>query len=99
MSILKAAWLNGQVVLESHADWPEGSRLIIQEETFPEITFMTEDEQSDDPEAIQRWIDDLRSIPPMPESSASEAKRLEWDKTMAEFNVEAVRRQFESGTL
>ena len=32
---------------------------------FAEIDFMTEDEQSDDPEVVQQWIDDLRSIPPV----------------------------------
>ena len=31
------------------------------------VRFMTEDEQSDDPEAIQQWIDDLRTIPRIPE--------------------------------
>jgi hypothetical protein len=30
--------------------------------------FMTEDEQGDDPSSIQEWIDDLRSIPPVPEN-------------------------------
>jgi hypothetical protein len=34
---------------------------------------MNEDDQGDDPEAIQRWIEDLRSIPPVPENRGNEA--------------------------
>jgi hypothetical protein len=92
MNILKAIWKGGQVVLEGHADWPEGRRLIIREEPLPEIEFMTEDEQSDDPEAIQQWIDDLRTIPPVPENPAKEAERQAWEEKMRSFNIEAVRK-------
>lgn len=99
MSSLKATWLNGQIVLQGHADWPEGSRLVISEETLSPITFMTEDEQSDTPESIQTWIDDLRTIPPVPENPTVEAERISWDKTMADFNRDAVRHQFEKGSV
>ena len=95
MSILKAIWKDGQVVLEGHADWPEGRRLIVQEETLPGVEFMTEDEQSDDPEAIQQWIDDLRTLPPVPDNSAKDAEWQAWEEKLRLFNIEAVRKQFE----
>lgn len=95
MSIMKAIWTNGQVVLEGHADWTEGRRLVVQEEILPRPEFMTEDEQSDDPEAIQQWIDDLRAIPPVPENSVKESERQAWEEKMRLFNIEAVRKQFE----
>ena len=31
MSAVKATWKNGQVLLESQADWPDGCRLIVAE--------------------------------------------------------------------
>ena len=65
---------------------------------FTAIDFMTEDEQSDDPEAVEQWVDDLRSIPPVPENPEKEAEWRAWDETMRQFNIEAVRKQFEEGT-
>jgi hypothetical protein len=59
--------------------------------------FMTEDEQEDDPIAVQKWVDDLQSIPPLPESPEGETELRAWDDTMRAFNVEAVRKQFEEG--
>ena len=60
MSVIKATWKNGQVLLDRPADWPDGRRLVVMEERPTEIAFMTEDEQSDDPQAIERWIAELR---------------------------------------
>jgi hypothetical protein len=94
---IKATWKNGQVVLDSSADWPEGSRLIILEEPATTIEFMTEEEQSDDPVAIQRWIDDLRAIPAVPQQPLQETEQIAWQEKVKEFNVEAVRHQMEKG--
>ena len=73
MSIMKAFWKDGEIVLEGHADWPEGCRLIVQEELPPGIILSTEDKQRNDPEAIQRWVDDVRPIPPVPENPTNAA--------------------------
>ena len=94
MSLQTAIWKDGQVILDGPASWPEGRRLVIQEEAFPQIDFLEESEQSGDPIEIQRWIDDLRSIPPMPENPEQEANRLAWQAKMAAFNLDAVRKQF-----
>ncbi len=75
MSILKAFWKNGEIVLEGRADWPEGCRLIVQEELPPGIILLTEDKQSNDPEAIQRWVDDVRTIPSVPENPTNAASQ------------------------
>jgi hypothetical protein len=99
MSSVKATWLNGQIVLEGQADWPEGSRLVISEEALSPFIFMTEDEQSDAPESIQAWIDDLLTIPPVPQDLAVEAEQIAWDKKMSDFNRDAVRQQFEKGKV
>lgn len=75
MSILKASWKNGEIVLEGRADWPEGCRLIVQEELPPGIILLTEDQQSNDPEAIQRWVDDVRTVPSVPENPTNAASQ------------------------
>ena len=75
----------------------EIARLPTTMERLQSFDFMTEDEQSDDPEGVQQWIDDLRSIPPVPENPEKEAEWRAWDEKMRHFNLEAVRKQFEEG--
>ncbi len=89
MKTLSAVWHNGQVVHDGQADWPEGCRLVVQENQLHGFEFMTEDEQNDDPHAIQRWIDDLRSTPEIAEEPAEQAARLDWNRRMRLFNIEA----------
>lgn len=96
MSAMTARWVNGQVVLDGRADWPEGRRLVVREEPA-DLVFMTEDEQGDDPESIRQWIEDLESIPPVPTTPAEDAARQAWAEQVKRYNVEAVRRQFEEG--
>jgi hypothetical protein len=97
MNMVKATWKNGQVVLDSAAQWPEGRRLIVAEEEPAEIRFMTEEDQSDDPESVQHWINDLRTISPLPITPEQEADMLVWKQKAKEFNLDAVRRQMEEG--
>jgi len=58
--------------------------------------FMTEEEQADDPQAIQRWLEELRSIPPVPSDPEAEAGWQEWEERMRRFNIEAVAKQFKN---
>ena len=95
MNTIKATWKNGQILLGSHANWPEGRRLVIAEVPPAEIEFMTEEEQSDDPEAIERWIAELRDLPALTMPPQDEANLTSWRKKVKDFNLEAVRRQME----
>jgi len=110
--MIKGVIRAGQVVVDRAIDLPDGSEVtIVARSESPEtselreaiaqlepIRFMTEEEQSDDPDAIQQWIDELRAIPPLPEDPEDEAKRLAWEAKMRDYNIEAMRKQFEEGT-
>ncbi|HKI31247.1 MAG TPA: hypothetical protein VKA46_05230 [Gemmataceae bacterium] len=97
MSAIKATWKNGQIVFDGPVNWREGSRLVVREEAPAAMEFMTEEEQGDDPESIQRWIEELRAIPALPITPEQEAALFAWRQKVKEFNVEAVRRQMEEG--
>ncbi len=71
---IKAIWKNGQVLLDRPADWPEGRRLVVTEDRPADIEFMTKDEQSDDPAAIERWIEELGSLPALTMTPEEEAE-------------------------
>ena len=97
MQTLTAIWKDGRVVLDGRADWPDGCRLVVRENFEHGIEFMTEDEQSDDPQAIERWIDELRATPVISEDVDDRSARLRWEAEMKLFNIEAVRKQFGAG--
>ncbi len=87
-----------EVILSIGTDVAEDNRLPPAADEMDAIDFMTDDEQSDDPEEVEQWLDDLRSIPPVPENLEKEAEWRAWNETMRKFNIEAVRKQFEEGT-
>ena len=93
MSAIKATWKNGAVVLDNPADWPEGHRLVVIEERSPDVEFMTEAQQSDDPEAIERWIEELRAAPVLTMTPEQEAEMTAWRQKAKEFNLQARRQQ------
>jgi hypothetical protein len=84
---LTGTWKDGQVLLDETADWPEGCRIVVIPEESPEVYGMPEEEQSDDPEAIARWLAAFDAIPPWQMSTEEEA---EWqavkDDTIAKMN-------------
>ena len=95
MSAITATWKNGQVLLDRQVDWPDGRRLLVMEDRSAEVEFMSEEEQSDDPEAIERWIEELQPLPALVMAPKDEAELIAWRKKVKEFNLEAVRRQME----
>jgi hypothetical protein len=68
MNAVKAKWKNGQVILEGHADWPEGSRLVVAQESLADDEYGEED-----PESIARWIAEFDAIPPIEMTEQEEA--------------------------
>ena len=97
MNAIKATWKNGQVVLEGHADWPEGRRLVVAEEPVAD-----DDNQAEDPESIARWIAAVDAIPPLEMTAEEEAewqaaRKAQRELEKATFNerAEKLRRMFE----
>jgi hypothetical protein len=95
MSTIKATWKKGQVLLDTPANWPEGRRLVVSEDRMADTDFMTEDEQSGDPQAIERWIAELEALEPLSMSPEEEADLAAWRKKVKEYSIEAVRRQMQ----
>ena len=103
MTTVRAVIHDRRIEVPAPEDLPDGTEVVLVIGTdigdeMAAIDFMTEDEQSDDPEVVEQWVDDLQSIPPVPENAEKEAEWRAWDETMRQFNIEAVRKQFEEGT-
>jgi len=93
MGTVKAIWKNGAVVLSDKVDWPDGLRLIVAEDSLSDIAFMTEEEQDDNPDAVEMWINDIKSMPTISSELAEQPDQAAWTRKMKDFNVDAVRRQ------
>ena len=94
MNAIKATWKHGHIVPDEPVDWPEGSRLRVEPDHLLEMNGMTEEDQGDDPEAIERWIAEFDAIPPLQMTREEEdqwqaARRAQKEFEKGQFNQQA----------
>src|SRR5208283_2071899 len=107
MHAITGTFKNGQIVPNQPAEWPEGTTVRIEpipapteiEEPDREKLGMTEEEQTDDPESVARWIAAFDSIPPLqmtPEEEvewqAARQAQKEFEKTVFFEQAEKLRK-------
>jgi hypothetical protein len=103
MNTVEATVQNRRIEVPAPADWPDGTKVMVDVVPVPagnrldDVDFMTEDEQSDAPDAIQRWIAELGALPGITMEPEEEAEMLAWRKNEKEFNLEAARREMAQG--
>jgi hypothetical protein len=96
MNPIQATWVNGHIVPQGLVNWPEGTKLIVEPISTGETIGMTEEEW-DDPTSLAEWEEAVRNLEP-PEYTEEELKEFaRYDEEFRRFNLEAVRRQMESG--
>ncbi len=104
MNAVEATVQNRRIELPAPADWPDGTKVMVDVvpalagNRLDDVDFMTEDEQSDDPEAVNRWIAELEALPGITMTLEEEAKMLAWREQEREFNLEAARREMAKET-
>ena len=72
MSAVRGIWRNGQVLLEVRANWPEGSPVLVEPISSTPDLEMNGDLQSDDPDALAKWLAEFDAIPPWEITSKEE---------------------------
>ena len=91
---LTGTWKNGQIILDGPADWPEGSRVVVTPEEPQEVFSMTEEEQSNDPAAIARWLAEYDAIPPWRMTSKEEADWQAARQAVKDYTVAKMKERF-----
>ena len=71
---LTGTWKDGQILLDEPADWPQGCRVVVTPEGSLDVNGMREEEQSDDPESIAKWLAEFDAIPPWRMTAEEEAE-------------------------
>lgn len=103
MNAVEATVQNRRIEVPAPDELPDGTKVMVDVTPVPvgnrleNVDFMTEEEQSDDPEAIERWIAELEALPGIRMTPEEEAEMLAWRKKEKEFNLEAARREMEKG--
>ena len=99
MNAVEATVQNRRIEVPAPDDWPDGTKVMVdvmpvhRGNRLDDVDFMTEDKQSDDPDAIKRWIAELGALPGITMKPEEEAEMLAWRKKEREFNLEIARRE------
>ena len=79
MDAARAVWKDGQVVLDGPVDWPDGSKLLIEPAAGPgEAIGVCDDDWSNAPEAVARWLRWYESLEPLIFTPEEEAGFAAW---------------------
>lgn len=103
MNAVEATVQNRRIEVPAPDDWPDGTKVMVAAVPVPvrnrldDVEFMTEEEQSADPAAIQRWIAELAALPGITLQPEEEAEMLAWRNKEKEFNLAAARREMAKG--
>ncbi len=103
MDVVGATWKNGQIVLDSPVDWPEGLRLSVEPASAQaEPTSERDDRDTLSPEEIAHILavmDEFEPVEMMPEElkawQAERAARKAWEKAHFFEHSEELRRMWE----
>ncbi len=83
--VVHGKWKGGRVVFEEPVDWPDGCELEVR--PVPGCQLDNDDNQSNEPEAIARWIVEFLSIPPLEMTSEEEAEWQAARQAQREFEL------------
>jgi hypothetical protein len=87
MNTVKGTWKNGQVVLDSPTDWPDGCRVLV--EPAPEgVTIgIREEDWPTTPQAIADWLQWYDSLEPIEITPEEEANLAAWRQQVKAYSI------------
>lgn len=97
MNTITGTFQGGQIVPDAPVDWPDGTKVEINRASRAEKIGIDESEWRDDPESLAAWDAWMKTIEPLEYTPEEEAEMESFAAKMREYNIEAVRRQMETG--
>ena len=85
MIAVHAQWKDGKIIVDEPIDWPDGCDLEVRPVTFNSSE--SADVQSNDPEAVARWIAEFQAIPPLEMTAEDEAEWQAAKQAQREFEL------------
>jgi hypothetical protein len=87
MNAIKGTYTNGQIVLDAPADWPDGSRVLVEPVPAEEMLGIREEDWLDTPEAIAAWLKWYDSLEPLEMTPEEEAEWQAARKATKEYTI------------
>ncbi len=85
---LTATWKNGQVILDSPADWPEGCKLRVAAiSQSAELIGIPDDQWPNNPQGIAELLKRMDQVEPFEMTSEEEADWLAWKQKIKELEL------------
>lgn len=88
--MIRAKWINGQLIPEGEIDWPEGTVVYVSREPTSEADESDLAEQKDDPASIAAWLAWYDSLEPLVYAPGEEAEIEAARKERAEYSRKAM---------
>jgi hypothetical protein len=90
MSAIKGIYKDGRVVLETPADWPEGTEVMVHPVGSEDLLGVREEDWPETPEAIAAWLKWYDSLEPL---IFTDEERVAWEAARQE------QKEFEKATF
>ena len=87
MNAVKGTFKNGQIVLDSTAHWPEGTKVRVRPVDRDDALGVNEDDWEDTPEAIAEWLLWYDSLEPLIFTPEEEAEIAAWRKKVKDYTI------------
>ena len=97
MNAVRAIRTNGRILPSEPVDWPEGSKLLVEPLSTEEKIGLDESKWTDDAAAVADWAAWIHSIEPLELTEEEERDMERYQEEFRRFNLDAVRRQMETG--
>ena len=85
MSSITGRWKDGNILLDSAADWPDGCRVVVEPLSEEASTGLSENEWDDSPEAIAEWLQWYEALEPLEISAQEEEDLADWRRQLREY--------------
>lgn len=87
MSAIRGKYVDGTVVLDAPADWPNGTEVVVEPASNGESIGTSEEEWDNSPEGIADWLRWYDALEPLEFTPEEEAAIAAWRKTVKEYTI------------
>src|ERR1700758_2625324 len=95
MNAMRGTFKNGQVLLSSPPDWPEGTQLLVEPLPQDATLGIREEDWQDTPEAISQWLRWYEALEPLTFTPEEKADLATWRQKVKEFTIDTMHKSIE----
>jgi hypothetical protein len=87
MTAIPGRLVDGKIEFASSPVWPDGTEVVVTPRDGLPFRMLTEEEQSDDPAEIEKWIAEVEALPALEMDPEDEARMWAGLREMGEYTI------------